>query len=414
MPSRICVVGAGIVGITSALELRQRGHDVVLFDRGAPAKETSFGNAGVLSASSITPSNNPNVLRALPSLVFKRLPYFDYQPVFVLSHLGRMAQFLRYSMAKHTVRIATALRQLQVLSLRKHRLLIQEANAGHLLRDSGWLRAYRSERRFVADRMERDLMKKIGVDFEILSRSELVDTEPNLKPVYEKGIIMREGCSVADPFELASAYFKLFCSLGGQFIEDEVLGVSRQNHGKWSVNTGSTAVVTDHIVLATGPWAPDLCGELGYNIPMLWERGYHAHIEAPALTLSRPVHDVENGFVMSSINGAVRITSGVELANRDAPPNFAQIHLATRAAQSALGFKHILDATPWMGCRPSLPDGLPIIGQAPHDRRLWFNFGHQHIGVSASAGSAEVLADLIEERQPVIDVDCYSPVRFRL
>ncbi len=155
MPSRICVVGAGIVGITSALELRQRGHDVVLFDRGAPAEETSFGNAGLLSASSIIPSNNPNVLRALPGLVFKRLPYFDYQPAYVLSHLGRLAQFLRYSLPKHTARLATALRQLQVLSLRKHRLLIQQANAGHLLRESGWLRAYRSERRFMADRTER-------------------------------------------------------------------------------------------------------------------------------------------------------------------------------------------------------------------------------------------------------------------
>ena len=414
MPSKICVVGAGIVGITSALELRQRGHDVVLFDRGAPAEETSFGNAGVLSATSIIPSNNPNVLRALPSLICKRLPYFDYQPAFVLSHLKRLAQFLKYSLPKHAVRLATALRQLQELSLRKHRLLIQQANAGHLLRESGWLRAYRSERRFMADRTERDLMKSIGVDFEILSRSELITAEPNLKPVYEKGILMREACSVADPYQLANAYFELFCGQGGQFIEDEVLGISRQNDARWSVNTGSTAVVADHVVLATGPWAPDLCGVLGYNIPMLWERGYHAHIESPGLTLSRPVHDVENGFVMSLINDAIRITSGVELAKRDAPPNFAQIHLATRAAQSALGFEQILDAAPWMGCRPSLPDGLPIIGQAPHDRRLWFNFGHQHIGVSASAGSAEVLADLIEERQPAIDIDCYSPVRFRL
>ncbi|NKB21787.1 MAG: FAD-dependent oxidoreductase [Alphaproteobacteria bacterium] len=110
----------------------------------------------------------------------------------------------------------------------------------------------------------------------------------------------------------------------------------------------------------------------------------------------------------------VRVTSGVELTDRDAPLNDRQVEQSIRSARQATSLGDKVEDTPWMGRRPTLVDSLPMIGAAPQHQGLWFNFGHQHNGLSTSAASAELLADLFENKTPVVDDAPFKPNRFQV
>jgi D-amino-acid dehydrogenase len=181
------------------------------------------------------------------------------------------------------------------------------------------------------------------------------------------------------------------------------------------VGRDGTELRADKVVIACGPWAPDLCEAIGYRVPMAWERGYHAQLESPQPGLQRPVFDAQKGFVMAPQGRLTRISSGVEFAHRDAVPNYRQIERAVVAARESAEFGAQVDGDPWMGSRPTLPDGLPVIGRADRHRNLWFNFGHQHIGMSTSTGSAVVIADLLTGRPgSEQEAAACAPARFGL
>jgi len=167
------------------------------------------------------------------------------------------------------------------------------------------------------------------------------------------------------------------------------------------------------VVLAAGAWSAEIAGWLGYDIPMAWERGYHLHFEAgdqPAVT--RPILDVEGGFVVAPMRQGVRVTSGVELTDRDALSNFGQITRSAALAGEAVKLGKQIEDTPWMGRRPTLVDSLPMIGAAPRHDGLWFNFGHHHIGLSMAPGSALLLAALIKKTPPPINPAPFRVSRF--
>ena len=186
--------------------------------------------------------------------------------------------------------------------------------------------------------------------------------------------------------------------------------------GKYTLemNDKGTDISATNIVVACGPWSTEVCAMLGYKVPMAWERGYHVNVASPSTRLSRPVCDVQRGFVMAPQGKTTRITSGVEFVHRDAPANYSQVYQAYRDAKLAAPVGSMVGRVPWHGSRPTLPDGLPAIGAAPRHRGIWFNFGHQHIGMSVSTGSAEILADAISGLPRHAISPALAPQRFRM
>ncbi|MEK9710772.1 MAG: FAD-binding oxidoreductase, partial [Alphaproteobacteria bacterium] len=248
----------------------------------------------------------------------------------------------------------------------------------------------------------------------VYDREQIRQIEPGLKPVYCKAVLMDDTCAVSSPADLTDAYVRLFQAAGGVVEQAKVTGLSQQESG-WCVQCGAQKFTADDVVLAAGAWSAEIASWLGYQIPMAWERGYHMHLQpgdGPALT--RPIHDIEAGFVMSPMDQGMRVTSGVELTDRDAPPNYRQIDYSVTMARQAYDMKDRLDQTPWMGRRPTLIDSLPMIGAAPRHDGLWFNFGHQHLGLSLAPGSAQLLTALIENAPPPSAAAAFSPTRFRL
>jgi len=410
------IIGGGIVGITSALELQRRGHRVLLLDRGQPGRETSYGNTGVLSDSSIVIVNNPGLLKQLPRLIRNRGLKLRYSPGFVAKHLFWVLRFLSHCTRRHFEHAAMALRAIQVLSLDIHKALIAEAGVDHLLRHTGWLKVFRSQDSFRAYGLERGVLEKAGVRHSVFSADQLAQLEPGLAPVFVAGVLMEDTCSVSSPASLCDAYVALFAAAGGVVRQAEATRLERASDNRWRIMLDrAPPIEATSVMIAAGPWSAEIASWLGYKIPMAWERGYHLHLTpggGPAL--ARAVHDVDRGYVMSPQLQGIRVTSGSELTDRDAPPNYSQIKDVAAVARAVANLGEAVEDTPWMGRRPTLVDSLPMIGKAPFHDNLWFNFGHHHTGLTMSAGSARIIADLIDGRAPPIDATPFRPERFRL
>jgi len=409
------VVGGGIVGLCNALALQRAGYRVSLIDRGTPGRETSYGNAGVLSESSVAVLNSPGLLKALPKLLLGRSNGLRYSPLFVVKRLGWMLRFLSHCTPRHWRAAARALRELQVLSLAQHKDWIAEAGVQDLLRHGGWMKVFRSEASFAAYAAELALYDEVGVRYTVFDREQLRQIEPGLKPIYEKAVLFDDTCGVSNPAALTDAYLALFTAAGGIVVEGSVTSLRQHGNG-WEVRLAGAddgVLNGDGVVLAAGAWTAEIAGWLGYDLPLGWERGYHLHL-APAdgPQLNRAVNDMDGGFVIAPMQQGVRITSGVELTDRDAPPDYKQIRRSVAMAREAHDMKAELETEPWMGRRPTMVDSLPVIGPAPRHRGLWFNFGHQHVGLSMAPGSALAITAMVDGTSPPLDTTPFRAERF--
>jgi len=411
----ILVVGGGIVGVCNALALQRAGYQVSLIDRGTPGRETSYGNAGVLSESSVAVLNSPGLLKALPKLLLGRSNGLRYSPLFVVRRLGWMLRFLAHCTPRRWRAAGRALRELQVLSLAQHKDWIDEAGVQELLRHGGWMKVFRSESSFAGYAAELALCDEVGVRYTVFDRDQLRQIEPGLKPIYEKAVLFDDTCGVSNPAALTDAYLALFTAAGGNVIKGHVTGLRQQDDG-WQVTLsgdGDNTLQGDGLVLAAGAWTAEIAGWLGYDVPLGWERGYHLHLDpADGPQLNRAVNDMDGGFVMAPMQQGVRITSGVELTDRDAPPDYTQIRTSVAMAREAHDMKAEIETEPWMGRRPTMVDSLPVIGPAPRHRGLWFNFGHQHVGLSMAPGSALAITAMVAGTPPPLDTTPFRAERF--
>ena len=411
---KIIVIGGGIVGVSTALKLQLDGHEIQLIDRMQPGRETSYGNAGVLSDSSVLVLNNPGLLKTLPKLLLNRSNSLRYNLFFVLRRLSWICRFLSFCRPGHTAHAAQALRALLLLSLDQHKRWIAQAGIDRILKTGGgWLKLFRTPVGFMRYQREMKTMQEVGVNFTVFEAEQIRQIEPALEPLYHKAVMMDDTCSVSSPADLTDAYVAMFNAAGGVVERAIVTGLD-QASGKWRVSCENDLRFDgDEIVLAAGAWSAEIASWLGYDIPMAWERGYHLHINSGAgPQIRQPVYDVEGGFVVAPMRQGMRVTSGVEIADRDAAPNYRQITQSVAAARKIMALADPVEQTPWMGRRPTLLDSLPMIGAAPRHAGLWFNFGHQHIGLSMGPGSAIILASLIADQQPPIDAAPFRVSRF--
>lgn len=408
----VVVIGGGIVGVCAALEIQLAGHQVRLVDRRQPGRETSYGNAGVLSESSVLVINNPGLLKALPVILGNRSTGVRYSLLHVLKRLPWVVRFLWHCRQRQSEHAADALRALMLLSLPRHKQLISQAGVNALLRYGGWMKLFRSPAGFKKYKAELAMMDRTGVNYSILEKDQIRQLEPGLSPIYHKAVLMDETCGVSDPAALTDAYIGLFTAAGGEVVEAAVTALTPTTG--WTVSTATgDKLEADAVVLAAGAWSAELAAPLGYALPLAWERGYHLHLQPnDRQPFRRALHDIEAGYAMAPMTAGVRITSGVEFNSRDAAPNYSQIETAVADARASHDLGAAVESTPWMGRRPTMIDSLPVIGAAPRHDGLYFDFGHQHLGLSMAPGSALAIAALIDGRKAPIDLAPFSPQRF--
>ena len=258
---------------------------------------------------------------------------------------------------------------------------------------------------------EQDFLAEYGIKSELLDRQGISALEPNMLQAYKVGLLHSQTASVDSPGNVTKAYARMFEGAGGVLRQSEIRALLSDGEG-WRVVLGDGEIRARHVVVALGPWSPDILRPLGYRVPMAFERGYHQEFTPnPARTLLRPIHDAEGSFLMTPMENGVRVTSGVELTDRDAPSNFAQLEQVVPLARGVVEFGDAV-AAPWRGARPSLPDSLPMIGPAPRHSGLWLAFGNQHIGFTTGPATGAAIAAMIAGEAPSFDASAFAPSRY--
>ena len=406
----VIVLGAGIVGVSAAIAVRQRDLSVVLVDRREPGNETSHGNAGILSSGSISPLNKPSLWRALPIYLTNRHAALRWDLSWAIRNIDWLVRFLANATPSRTRPRATALHGLIGASLKLHREWIVKADAAQRIRETGWLKAWRSDA-VAAAKAEQAFLAEYGIASQLLDRQAISALEPNIVPVYKVGLLHTQTASVDSPGAVVKAYARMFVGLGGEIRQSEIKTIVPDGEG-WRVVLADGAMSARHVVVALGPWSGDLLRPLGYRVPLAFERGYHREFKPnPARSLQRPIHDAEGSFLMTPMEQGIRVTTGVELTARDAPSSFAQLDQVVPVARGVVEFGEAV-GEPWRGARPTLPDSLPMIGPAPRHSGLWLAFGNQHIGFTTGPATGAAIAAMITGTQPSFDAAPFSPGRY--
>lgn len=412
----IAVLGAGMVGVCTALELQARGARVTLIDRAAPGRETSYGNAGVLARSSLVPINNPGLFSDLPRMLGNRGASLRYDLGFVVRNASWAVQFLNHARPSHFRETTSALDALIRLSIDRHRQLLAECSLERHLSNRGWIFLYRSVQAYRKSARAREAMSAHGVDIVPLEADELRDLEPCLNGIFPRALWIRDSYSVNNPGAVVEGYARAFAERGGMIVQAEVLRFADGETGAELFIEQRGRLEFSHVVLCLGPWGRDFLGQSGYRATMAYERGYHRHfsgdMECGNQVLFRPIYDTGGGYVLAPMEQGLRLTSGVALCDRTAPLDTRQIEMAEWAARQALELGVAQDDVPWLGNRPTFPDSRPVIGPLPGTQHLSVAFGHQHIGFMTGPGTAILLADLLEGGASAIDPAAFRPDRF--
>jgi D-amino-acid dehydrogenase len=400
-----------MVGVSCALALQKRGFTVTLIDRRPPGRETSYGNAGVLARSSLVPLNNPGLFGKLKSYLGNRHPALNLDWKRALTQPGWLLRFLWEARPSQAAARIAALGSLTASTVERHRALMTEAGITDRLRETGTLKLWRTEAGHAAAQAEHDFLKAHGIASQVLDRQGISGVEPALNPIFHAGLLCLENASVDSPGAVTQAYAELFVQRGGRIEQAQVAALTRSEAG-WRAQAGSTVFEADIAVVALGPWSMDLLAPLGLDPKLDVERGYHRHLRAkPGARLSRPVYDVDAAYFMAPMEQGYRVTSGVDLSHRDAPDNHRQIDQVTMSAREAFPLDEFTGDT-WRGARPTLPDSLPMIGEAPRNPGLWLAFGHQHLGFSTGPITGEIVAALVCGEAPPIDPTPFRPGRY--
>ena len=398
----ILVLGAGMVGVSAALHLQQRGRDVVLVDKHDLAgEETSYGNSGMIECASVFPYMFPRNFGEIFRYAMNRAPQVRYRLPDLPAVLPWLVRYYLASAPEPARRGAMGVLPLIRRSLIEHEALIAEAGVPELLRRIGWIKLFRSDETFGNAVREFERARQYGVQGEILDSKAIAQREPHLSGGFAGAVHFTEPGFVLDPGGLAKAYAALFERKGGRFLVADATTLE-QVSGGWRVRAAGDAVVAREAVVALGPWSDLVFRPLGYSIPFAVKRGYHLHLKSRGnAVLNHPVLDADQGFVLAPMNRGIRLTTGVEFARRDAPPTPVQVERALPRAHALFPLGEPIDAKPWKGARPCLPDMLPVVGKAPRHAGLWFNFGHQHHGLTLGPATGRLLGGDDDRRSAV-------------
>jgi glycine/D-amino acid oxidase-like deaminating enzyme len=407
----VIIIGAGIVGVSTAIWLRRYDVNVTLLDRAAPGQGTSYGNAGVLAACSMVPVTAPGLIGKAPGLLMN--PEF---PLFLRwRYLPKLVPWLRKYMAHandtDTRRIAAGLTPIVADTVEQHKALVQGTSAQDWITDSDYNFAYADRAAFHADSYTWGLRAQAGFEPILIEGRDVQDYDPNLSPDITCLASMKNHGFIRDPGGYVAALAQVFTDMGGQVRQADVLDFEFEGDRISAVLTDQGALPCDHAVLASGVWSKPLMAKLGLNIPLETERGYHIVFQGAEGGPKAPTMVASGKFVATPMAAGLRCAGIVEFGGLQAGPSKAP--LALLRAQVARVFPNLTakSEVEWLGHRPAPSDSLPLIGEVG-TKGVYTAFGHHHIGLTGGPKTGRLVADIITGRSPNIDLHPYAPQRF--
>jgi D-amino-acid dehydrogenase len=408
----VIVVGAGMVGVASALHLQRRGWSVALVDRKQPGRETSFGNTGIIQSEAARPYPMPRDLRSLAMIASGRTNDVAYSVASLPRHLGSLFRYWWHSEPERHRLISKVYATIIAQATNEHGVLIRDAGADALVRRSGYRSLHRTEAALEeAAAVVEMLASEYDVHARVVSAAELAAAEPGLTETGAGAVHWLDPWTVAEPGRLVSAYADLFTRNGGTFLTGDAATLKPSAAGGWEVHASCGRIDAEAAVVALGPWSPDLLRRFGYRFPMVRKRGYHRRFAGGA-KLDLPLQDPAFGYVMVPMAEGLRLTTGAELSGQEASPKPIQLERAEMTARKLLDLGTAAAGEPWSGVRPCMPDMLPVVGPASKHRGLWIHFGHGHQGLTLGPATGRLLAELMTGEQPFVDASAFTPARY--
>lgn len=408
----VAIVGAGIVGVSTALWLQRDGHDVVLIDRAGAGEGTSYGNGGVLASCSIVPVTVPGLIGKAPRMLFD-----PNQPLFLRwGYLPRLApwlvKYLRHANAKDVNRIADAMYPIVGDSLADHQALAAGTPAEKWIVPSDYLFVYNDRGHYEGDAFGWGVRRAHGFEWDELDAAAFHAYDPAFAP--HLGFAARLGGHgrIADPGRYVKDLAAHVVAQGGRMVTAEVTDFVREGGRVTGVRAGGETIACDAAVLATGPWSKALARKLGVDVPLESERGYHLELWEPSVMPRAPVMVAAGKFVATPMDGRLRLAGVVEFGGLDAPASRAPLELLKRNVRTTFPGITWKETKEWMGHRPAPADSIPVIGAVPGLKGAYMGFGHHHVGLTGGPKTGRLLSQIIAGRQPNVDLSAYSPSRF--
>lgn len=405
----IAVIGAGVIGLTIALELIDQGHEVVLVDPGQPGMGASYGNAGTIAGYATSPVGTPDVLRSLPSLLLSKTSPLAIRHRALPSLAPWLLRFLWQSLPAQAERNARSLAALLTGAAEMWDDLALRVQGAGILQRRGCLYLYETPKAFTRAWTELDQRRKLGVEVDLVGPDRLADLEPNLPPGLGGAAFFTGATFLDDPGRMMGLIAATVLEKA-RHIPARAERLERRADGVVIEGQG-LHLHARRVVIAAGAHSRTLAAMAGDRIPLDTERGYHVEWDMGEPLLTRPACPTARGFYFCPMAGRLRVAGTVELGGLTLPPS---PHRIAKLVEGARAFFPDLGPPDrdWMGFRPSIPDSLPVIGPSSGGAEVIHAFGHGHLGVTLAPVTARMVAALIDGHDPGPAARACRPGRF--
>ncbi|MGC4024528.1 MAG: FAD-binding oxidoreductase [Mesorhizobium sp.] len=408
----IAIIGGGIIGIAAAAYLAEAGRGVTVFDRTGICEETSSGNAAAFAFSDVLPLAHKGMMRNLPRWLSDPLGPLAIPPSYLPKLLPWLFRFWRAGSKAHYENALAAQVALMQLAEAEWAALMDRSGTRSFLREDGSLELYESENEFQSALSGWQARARFGIDFEHVARDGLERLQPGLSPRFIRGTFVPGWKTVSNPQDLGKAVWRYAESNGARFVHSLVKDVKTDSNGVMLALEDGKTVRASRLVIAAGAWSHLLASSFGDNVPLETERGYNTTFPATAFDIKRQLIFSGHGFVITPLQGAVRVGGAVELGGLRLPPNYTRSKAMVEKAKTFLpGFDN-RDGREWMGYRPSMPDSLPVIGASRANSSVLYAFGHGHLGLTQAAATGRLIRDLMLGQTLPVDLKPFSAQRF--
>ena len=408
--SSVGIVGAGIQGVCTGLHLLKKNIPVTIFDKLEPGSMASYGNAGHFSPYAVLQLNRPDIIYDIPKMLLSSYGPLALKWNYIPKMIPWILKYLKSSTTQSMMHTAKYMHQILDLSLDAYDEMFKEIDISSLVEKKGIIYVWTDKNKKSRD-LEIKIRKDLGVRQTLLKKNEILDLEPNLNPVFDAGAFYDYAYHARDPHGIIKEFFKLFIKKGGKFIKAEVKNINQNTVNQTQIATNEKDYFFEKTVIACGAFSKTLTDQLGENIPLDTERGYHVHFDKMDHLISRPVIFLDRGFGMTPMNQGLRAVGTVELGGLKNPISKKRIDYIIKCAKELLPqLKEHKDE--WLGFRPTLPDFLPVIGPSLKNKNIIYSFGHQHLGWTLGAISGKIVSGIIAGEKTNLDLKPYSSSRF--
>ena len=408
------VIGAGIQGVCVGLQLIKKGVPVTIFDRQDPLstdfKSASYGNAGHFSPYAVLQFNRPDVLYDVPKMLLSSYGPLALKWNYVPRLIPWIVNYLKKFNKKSMLHTAKYMHQICNQSLDAYEEIFQEIDTTNLVEKKGIIYVW-TNKNLKSRNLEIKVRKDLGIEQKLLNQKQILELEPNLKPVFDAGVIYETAMHAKDPHGILKKIFNLFMIKGGKFIQENITQIKQTGENQTIIKSQKHEYKFEKTVIASGAFSKNLTDQLGENIPLDTERGYHVHFKDMSHLITRPVIFLDRGFGMTPMNQGLRAVGTVELGGLKNPPSKKRIQYIINCAKELLPqLKDHEDE--WLGFRPTLPDFLPILGPSLKNKNIIYAFGHHHLGWTLGAVTGKIVSGIVAGEKTNLDLTPYSSKRF--